>query len=179
MVVMCDASRSPASNGVVIRLATMHDLDDLVGLAVQTHDHHVAGDPHSFEPIAEIAEKRAHFGGWLRDESATVLVALVDDRPVGYAVLRKDVTPRVPGVRQRLVGRVEDIGVDSGHRRRGIGRRLMDEALNWARTAGLEALELNVFEFNTAAIALYESLGYRTSSRRMRLVLSGDEDSRS
>ena len=163
--------------GMVIRAAAADDLDELVDLAVQTHDYHVAGDPDTFEPIADIAAKRAHFGGWLRDDAATVLVAVVDDRPIGYAVLRKEVTPPVPGVRQRGFGRVEDIGVDRDHRRMGIGRRLMDEALTWARAAGLEAVELNVFEFNSAAITLYESLGYRTVNRRMRLDLKGDEDS--
>ena len=40
---------------------------------------------------------------------------------------------------------------------------------------GLDAVELNVFAFNEGAISLYQSLGYQTTSLRMRLVVSGDD----
>jgi ribosomal protein S18 acetylase RimI-like enzyme len=59
-------------------------------------------------------------------------------------------------------------------RRRGIGRRLVREAERWARARGAEEIELNVWEFNASAQALYERLGYATFSRRMGKPLTGD-----
>jgi len=51
--------------------------------------------------------------------------------------------------------------VASASRGRGMGRALVQDALAWARAAGFEAMQFNaVAETNTAAVALYESLGF-------------------
>ena len=171
---MANDSVSSTSPEVEIRPATEAELDAILALAAQTLDHHVVGDPHVFEPVSDPAEERARFSQMLHDTSAGVLVAILAGRPVGYAVLIVAATPSVPGLRPRRVLRVEDLGVDKEHRRAGIGRRLMDEALAQARSKGLDAVELNVFAFNEGAISLYQSLGYQTTSLRMRLVVSGD-----
>jgi RimJ/RimL family protein N-acetyltransferase len=57
---------------------------------------------------------------------------------------------------------VADLGlmVAASHRRRGIGRALLDQAVAWAREHGVSKLELHVFPHNDAAIALYESFGF-------------------
>ena len=47
----------------------------------------------------------------------------------------------------------------------GLGRRLTEYAINWARDAGLRKLYLKVFETNTRAIRLYESLGFVEEAR--------------
>jgi ribosomal protein S18 acetylase RimI-like enzyme len=57
--------------------------------------------------------------------------------------------------------------------RRGIGERLMQEAICWVTThwPEIKHIELNVFEFNDGAIAFYRRLGFRTISRKMELKL--------
>jgi RimJ/RimL family protein N-acetyltransferase len=42
----------------------------------------------------------------------------------------------------------------------------MEAAEAWARDAGVRKLELHVFPYNEAAIALYESLGYEREGYR-------------
>jgi RimJ/RimL family protein N-acetyltransferase len=63
---------------------------------------------------------------------------------------------------------VADLGlmVAAGHRRRGVGRALLQAAEDWARGAGIRKLELHVFPYNEAAIALYESCGYEREGYR-------------
>jgi GNAT superfamily N-acetyltransferase len=47
-------------------------------------------------------------------------------------------------------------------RGRGIGRALVEDALDWAAAAGFHAMQFNaVAATNTSAVALYESLGFR------------------
>jgi RimJ/RimL family protein N-acetyltransferase len=65
---------------------------------------------------------------------------------------------------------VADLGlmVATGHRRRGIGRALLEQAVAWAREHGVEKLELHVFPHNEAAIALYEAFGFEQEGYRRR-----------
>ena len=51
--------------------------------------------------------------------------------------------------------------VAAAARGRGVGRALVEDALQWARAAGFRAMQFNaVAATNTAAVALYESLGF-------------------
>ncbi|GAA4795143.1 MULTISPECIES: GNAT family N-acetyltransferase [Streptomyces] len=76
-------------------------------------------------------------------------------------------------VAERDTGRGEreafvfDVEVAEPHRGRGHGRTLMLLAERTAREAGLDRVGLNVFEGNTPALRLYESLGYRTTHRNL------------
>lgn len=64
-------------------------------------------------------------------------------------------------------GWIYDIEVDEAVRHRGYGRALMAAAEDWTRAKGLESLQLNVFGGNTAARALYRSLGFVENSVHM------------
>lgn len=58
--------------------------------------------------------------------------------------------------------------VRKSHRRRGIGRALLEQAAGWAQQVGVSRLELYVFPYNTAALALYESFGFEQEGYRRR-----------
>lgn len=62
---------------------------------------------------------------------------------------------------------VYDVEVDPTMRNRGYGRALMLGAEDWTREKGLKSLQLNVFGGNTAARALYRSLGFIENSVQM------------
>jgi ribosomal protein S18 acetylase RimI-like enzyme len=57
-----------------------------------------------------------------------------------------------------------DIAVHEHRRGRGLGRATMLLAEDFARSQGASTMRLNVFADNTAAIGLYDSLGYETAS---------------
>lgn len=52
------------------------------------------------------------------------------------------------------------MGIRASHRRRGIGRLLVEETVAGLGSLGVQRLELEVFRSNTAAVRLYESLGF-------------------
>ena len=101
-----------------------------------------------------VSEERRFLRAVRRHPDAAVYVAELDCELVGRLSLARDQHP--------ASGHVADLGlmVDVGHRRRGIGRALMDAAVEWAHGHGISKLELHVFPWNEPAIALYESLGY-------------------
>jgi len=53
-----------------------------------------------------------------------------------------------------------DIAVDPPHRRRGVGRRLIAQAVAWARARGLPGVMLETQNNNVAACRLYASCGF-------------------
>lgn len=71
---------------------------------------------------------------------------------------------------------LDTIVVDPAYRGAGLGRALMGATQAWARGEGADRLELVVWDFNAGAIALYESLGFRTLTRTMSLELNGPEE---
>lgn len=73
---------------------------------------------------------------------------------------------------------VADLGlmVAIGARREGIGTALLQAAVDWARSAGVRKLELHVFPWNEAAIALYERFGFEREGYRKGHYRRGSED---
>jgi len=102
----------------------------------------------------DTADERRYLRAIRRYPNAAVFVAEDDGVIVGRLSLARDQHP--------ASRHVADLGlmVAASHRRRGIGTALLDEAVHWAREGGVRKLELHVFPWNTAAIALYEKFGF-------------------
>ena len=64
--------------------------------------------------------------------------------------------------------------VERDRRRKGVGKRLVDHAVDAARAAGATRVELEVNETLGPAVALYRSCGFAPTGRRRQLP-SGDQ----
>lgn len=109
-----------------------------------------------------VAEERRYLKACRRHPDAAVFVADDDGRLVARLSLSRDPHP--------ASRHVADLGlmVSATHRRRGIGTVLLEEAVSWARSAGVSKLELHVFPWNEPAMALYESFGFEREGYRKR-----------
>ena len=107
-----------------------------------------------------VGEERRYLKACRQHPDAAVFVADDDGRLVGRLSLSRDPHP--------ASRHVADLGlmVAASHRRRGIGTVLLEEAVSWARSAGVSKLELHVFPWNEPAIALYESFGFEREGYR-------------
>jgi RimJ/RimL family protein N-acetyltransferase len=72
---------------------------------------------------------------------------------------------------------VADVGLMVAHdaRRQGVGTALLRAAADWARGAGIRKLELHVFPWNEAAIALYDAFGFEREGYRKHHYRRGGE----
>ena len=61
-------------------------------------------------------------------------------------------------------GWVYYLAVTRGHRRRGLGRRMMQEAESWLRERGAVKLNSMVRSGNTEALGFYQQLGYEDAA---------------
>jgi ribosomal-protein-alanine N-acetyltransferase len=68
------------------------------------------------------------------------------------------------------VAHIAQIAVDPDRRRRHVGRRLLARASACARACGHDVLTLLVAERNTAAVALYDRLGFEEAGRFVAAV---------
>ena len=78
----------------------------------------------------------------------------------------------VPKEKLRHKGHVAGVYVDPAYRRGGTARALMTVLITAARDSGLDGLRLMVTVGNDAALALYQSLGFRvygTEPRGLRI----------
>ena len=62
------------------------------------------------------------------------------------------------------------------HRRRGIGRAMIEAALAWAVQTPLEKITLRVFATNRPAIALYRQFGFHVEGRQKRQIRARGAD---
>jgi RimJ/RimL family protein N-acetyltransferase len=115
------------------------------------------------------AEERRYLKAVRRHADAAVFVAVDGDDVVGRLSVARDPHPSSR--------HVADLGlfVAASHRRRGIGRRLLEETVDWARAAGVRKLELHVFPWNEPAIRLYESFGFEREGYRRGHYRRGHE----
>jgi ribosomal protein S18 acetylase RimI-like enzyme len=59
---------------------------------------------------------------------------------------------------------IEELVVDKGARRQGIGRALIQAALDWARAQGCSEVELSTEPDNLKAQAFYRRLGFESTA---------------
>ena len=111
-----------------------------------------AGETYAFDP-AMTSEQAA--GLWMERPPGHTVVALVDGEVVGTAKMG----PNRPA-RGAHVGTASFM-VGSAARGHGVGRALASYVVEWHREQGYRGIQFNaVVETNTAAVALWESLGF-------------------
>jgi ribosomal protein S18 acetylase RimI-like enzyme len=128
---------------------------------------------HEAEAVARllIAFRDHHGQDWPSDNAFLAGVErLMDDRDTDFVLGAVDPDAPPTGVIQlrfrfgiwRAGGDclVEDVYVSEEARGTGVGRAMMERATTRALERGCRRMELDTNETNTAAIALYESLGF-------------------
>ena len=138
------------------------------------------------ECVAEVARERRFLSivegfsleqsaGWVavnRLRGNPFLVALDQDRVLGWCEVRRDLLPG--RAHTGLLG----MGLRAPYRGQGMGRRLIDRALQAARERGFERIELWVRSPNERALRLYARAGFQEEGRKRDAVRldDGSED---
>jgi L-phenylalanine/L-methionine N-acetyltransferase len=153
---------------VVIRRAEPRDALQLVALG-EAVALEAGGWMLSTEMWRSAADERRYLKAVRTHADAAVFVAVDGDDVVARLSIARDPHP--------ASSHVADLGlmVAVSHRRRGVGRALLEQAVDWARSAGVRKLELHVFPWNAPAIALYESFGFVREGFRREHYRRGDE----
>jgi ribosomal protein S18 acetylase RimI-like enzyme len=75
------------------------------------------------------------------------------------AVIDRDTAERI----SRRVGNIRTIAVDTAHRRKGLARALMAQALLWSKKQGTEAAGATIWGSNSASLSLFKSFAFNVT----------------
>lgn len=132
-----------------IRPVANDELDALLGLLRELHP--------ADDPLPDAEEVRQTWRRMLAQPGLTCLGAFFDEKLAGSCTLLI-----VPNLTRacRPWAIVENVVTASAHRRKGIGRALLEHARTRARQADCYKLMLQTGRLNAATFAFYEACGF-------------------
>jgi ribosomal protein S18 acetylase RimI-like enzyme len=143
-------SAAPAAR---LRRATIADLDALVALENASF----GGD--------QLSHRRLQH--WITATNSVLLVAVASATLLGSAlVLTRADSP---------AARLYSIAISKSARGQGLGSKLLRKAESFARAKGSTSMRLEVATNNTAAISLYQKLGYTVFGRKRAYYDDGQD----
>jgi len=159
-----------AGRAIVVRATTLEDYSRVGDVLADTLEFHRQALPDVFRLTNTPPPTADFITDLLREGTGAFLVAEAEGAVIGFLTIRAAVVDQ-PYLVPRRVGIIDNVGVAPAWRHHGVERALMAAAHDWARGRRLTQVRLSVWEFNGEAIAFYESLGYRTTSRNMWVTL--------
>ena len=156
------AALPPPSGILIIQpvdTSTLHDLNCVDGtftidsrLVLHTKDRQIG---YSIEPVQPRTKRypteEFDWATFIDNPDKAIYLAYVYGQLAGQIILWKN---------WNGYGYIEDISVDVHFRRQGIGRRLIKQAITWAKERALPGLMLETQDNNVAACRLYASCGF-------------------
>lgn len=158
---------------IIVEPAERGDLPRINELRRMVNDVHVNGRPDIFRP-GFCEELEAHLYEKFDREDSGVIVAKLGGVVFGFAITEYINRPGNAYNLPRSYYHVEEFGVDEHFRRMGIATALVDYMKREAAEHGFPKIELDMWEFNTGALAFYEEAGFRTYRRYMELDIDGN-----
>lgn len=132
--------------------------------------------PMTIDDISQVAEIEKHifsipwsqnaFKESLESDNTIYIVGKEKDMVVGYAGIYLSFEE----------GNITNVAVNPLSRRKGIGEQLVRNILNMASKKGIRDVFLEVRETNSAAIALYEKVGFKEEGIRKSFYEKPKED---
>lgn len=155
----------------MIRKAKLTDADGIIRLLYQVNQVHADGRPDLFknggikytkDAVEELIEK-----------GEKVIFVKTDDKDEveGYVFCDIEETKETTSVYPIKTLYIDDLCVDECKRRKGIGKRLYEEACRYAKEIDCYRITLHVWECNPGAEAMYRKLGMKTLYTSMEQLL--------
>ncbi len=141
-----------------VRAALPRDLDRLAALWTAVALHHASFDPLFAPRVDSEHQIRRLLAAQLREPDGAVFVWERAGDLAGFCAARIDRAPPILEETERA--EITDLGVREGDRRRGVGRALVQAALDWAASRGVRRVEVRVASRNPEGQGFWRALGF-------------------
>ena len=157
----------------MVREANASDFEPIAALEKQVLAIHAQGNPDIFLKAyfgGNSAKYQAYFEECLQDEDIKIFVFEEGGKILGTCLTEAlEYETDDAAFRAATLLRVENMCVAEGARGRGIGKRLLEKAKDYAKELGATRLELLVWECNQNAREFYEHVGMSAMYRCMKM----------
>ncbi len=110
---------------------------------------------------------RCYFNEILKDSEIEVIVITLDNKVVGYTIIRYVDLRNIDLLKDRYYAYIDEICIKESFRRQGLGKILFEYVYNLVKNKGADALELGVWSFNKVALEFYKAMGMVEKNIRM------------
>lgn len=142
-----------------IRRAALTDLDAIESLWREMMDFHTVLDEYfTLAPEAD-ANHRDYMTGLIQDEAKRIFVVENNNQLIGYLMAEINAYP--PIFLHRNYGHIGAISVTKSARCEGVGRQLLESALDWFREQGVRRVECAVAVENPLSQGFWKRAGFR------------------
>ena len=112
-----------------------------------------------------LSELEAEAEKFAKGRDRKAFISIENGIPTGFVQVELE-DPELPAGSPEVAGldtlaHISRIAVDEKYRGKGIAKKLLEHAENWAREQGKEGMWLDYLKDNSAAAGLYESTGYK------------------
>jgi GNAT superfamily N-acetyltransferase len=122
-------------------------------------DHHSHLDPFFRRRDDGHINFKSYLTELIASTEAKVFIALESNKAIGYIIAKVDYYP--PVFLLRRYGAIDDILVTLDHRKKGIGKKLWQEALKWFKSLDLERVELSIVPSNLESSSFWKKQGFK------------------
>ena len=109
------------------------------------------------------------FENFYNEKSNAIFVAKENEVIIGYVYIQIISTESGPMVDKEAL--IDGLYINSEYRGKGIAKKLMNTAEEWAKTNGVKFLYVNVLEENSVANELYKKLNFDNFELKLRKEL--------
>jgi GNAT superfamily N-acetyltransferase len=158
---------SSRTEGEQIRIAVYEDIDRILDMWREMMEEHQASDRRIRLAGTALPSYRAYLSYHIHNSASRVLVGIDGERLIGFCLLT--ISRNLPMFLPERYGYLSDLFVCPEARRRGIGRRMVEQGLEWLGEHGIGSVQLQFYEFNKTGAAFWQAMGFAPFYTRMWL----------
>lgn len=155
---------------IEIRQAVKDDIQSILLLWEEMWQMHMKLDPRY--QMTEMTKLSMRY--WLdtniASQQSQVLVANDDNLPVGYILSMIIENPLM--MPDQFSGYISEVAVTKSFQRKGVGKKLLEEAHKWFKQNNIRFVDVNVSEFNDVSVNFWKKNGYKDFIKRLRIQLT-------
>ncbi len=140
-----------------IRKIVLNDLDEIFNLLNQLYKNQL-----NYEKFKEIYKMK------LNDKNSYYIVAIENNKIIG--VLTSELQIKLHRAKKQSF--IEDLIVDESYRNRGIGKALLQNAVDYAKNNDCEVIELTSYINNEKSHKFYQNNGFNKNSYKFKKYLN-------
>jgi ribosomal protein S18 acetylase RimI-like enzyme len=141
-----------------IREATIKDFEKLKDIKLESKKDEMKYSD-SLKPLSKTIDIYfEYFKEELRKKNSAVFIA-EDKKPIGIIIVTYFIPLRISKFARK--GYVSNLYVQKNHRKKGIGKKLLDTSLKWLKKNKVQYISLEIHLENKNALKFYRKLGFK------------------